>query len=92
MKLNGAGALDDEHPQIAITTLGHAAKCGAITGRHLPRYQTQSGGKSRPSAKAAPSLMAATIALAMIGPMPDPLIEMCPILDQISDDSDHAGR
>jgi hypothetical protein len=35
MKLNSTGALDEEHTQIAIATLGDAAKYRAITCRHL---------------------------------------------------------
>src|SRR5262245_26517111 len=43
MKLNGTGALDEEHAQIAIATLGDAAKYRAVPSRHLLRYQTQPG-------------------------------------------------
>ena len=51
MKLYGTSALDEEHPQIATTMLSDAAKYGAITSRHLPRYQAQPGGKVPPFCK-----------------------------------------
>ena len=38
MKLNSTGALDEEHAQIAISTLGDAAKYRSITGRQLLRH------------------------------------------------------
>ena len=116
MKLNGTGALDEEHPQIAITTLGDAAKYRAITGRHLPRYQTQPGGKVAPLCKGGsiadrgdhracddrtytrnshqpPTAYVSTSqTFNLIRYGLDPLIETRPILNQVSDDSDHAGR
>jgi hypothetical protein len=116
MKLNGTGALDEEHPQIAITTLGDAAKYRAITGRHLPRNQTKPGGKIAPLCKGGsiadssdhracddracarnshqPSAahVSTSQTFNLVRYRFDPLIEMCPIFDQVSDDSDHAGR
>jgi hypothetical protein len=45
---NGAGALDEEHTQIAISALRDAAKDRAITGRHLFRHQAKPRGKVSP--------------------------------------------
>ena len=71
MKLYGTSALDEEHPQIATTMLSDAAKYGAITSRHHCRGTRPSqAAKSRPFVKAAPSPIAANIALAMMGPKP----------------------
>ena len=74
---NGAGAFDEEHTQIAVCALRDAAKDGAITGRHLFRHQAKPSGKVSPFVKAVPLPTAATVALAMIGPMPGTLIN-CP--------------
>src|SRR6185503_13308998 len=45
---NGAGALDEEHTQIAVSTFRDAAKDRAITGRHLFRHQAKPSGKVSP--------------------------------------------
>src|SRR6516225_6455224 len=116
MKLNSTGALDEEHAQIAISTLGDAAKYRAVTGRHLSRYQTQPGSKVAPFCKGGsvadrsdhracddrayawnshqPSTAHVSTSQTsnLIRHPFDPLIEICPILDEVSNDSDHAGR
>ena len=72
---NNTGTLHEERAQIAIATFGDAAKDGAITCRHLLRHQGPSqAAKSRPLATAPPLPMAATMALAMSGPMPGTVI------------------
>ena len=48
---NGAGALDEEHTQIAVSALRDAAKDRAITGRHLFRHQAKPSGKVSPFRK-----------------------------------------
>src|ERR1700722_2060233 len=48
---NGAGALDEEHTQIAVSALRDAAKDRAITGRHLFRHQAKPRGKVSPFCK-----------------------------------------
>ena len=71
---NNAGTLHEERPQIAIATFSDAAKmvrspvdiCFGIRPSHAA--------KSRPFAKAVPLPIAATIALAMIGPTPGTVI------------------
>src|SRR6516164_3062837 len=116
MKLNSTGTLDEEHAQIAISTLGDAAQYRAITGRHLPRYQAQPRGKVAPFCKGAsvadrsdhrtcddradarnghqPSTahVSTSQTFYLIRHPLDPLIKMCPILDEIFNDSDHTGR
>ena len=75
---NGAGALDEEHTQIAVSAPSLMRPrivrspvdiCFATVPSHAA--------KSRPFCKAAPLPIAATMALAMIGPMPGTLIN-CP--------------
>jgi hypothetical protein len=70
MKLYGTSALDEEHPQIATTMLSDAAKYGAITSRHLPRYQAQPGGKVPPFCKGSSIADRSNHPLAMMGPKP----------------------
>src|SRR3954470_19761825 len=67
---NGASALDEEHTQIAISALRDAA--GIVRSPVDICFGTRPShaAKSRPLAKAAPLPIAATVALAMIGPMP----------------------
>src|SRR5262245_11840378 len=51
---NGAGALYEEHAQIAISALRDAAKDRAITRRHLLRHETKPCGKIAPFRKRSP--------------------------------------
>src|SRR6476646_10825256 len=60
---NGAGALDEEHTQIAVSALRDAAKDRAITGRHLFRHQAKPSGKVSPFRKGSSMPTAATVAL-----------------------------
>jgi hypothetical protein len=73
---NGAGALDEEHTQIAISALRDAAKDRAITGRHLFRHQAKPRGKVSPFCKGS-SIADCRDRGAMIGPMPGTVIN-CP--------------
>src|SRR5262249_14558572 len=53
-KQNGAGALYEQHAQIAISALGEVAKDRAITRRHLLRHQTKPCSKVTPFRKGGP--------------------------------------
>ena len=45
MEQDGAGSLDEQHAQIAVATLGDAAKNRAVTGGHLLWHQAEPCGK-----------------------------------------------
>jgi hypothetical protein len=64
--------LHEVRAKITIPALGDATKDGSIAGRDLSRHETKP--KSRPRRKTDPSPMVATMALAMIGPMPGTVI------------------
>src|SRR6266446_773838 len=101
---HGPNSLHEQHPEISITTLGNAAENGTTAGRHL------FGHKAKPSTEIATlgeylTCAAATVAVEMIGPMPEPsldvwlvilpghsldaLVQPPPVDTQILDDVDH---
>ena len=66
--------LHEEHAEIAVPTLGNATEDDSIAGRDLSRHKPEPGTEVATAAERDPSPMVATMALAMIGPMPGTVI------------------
>src|SRR5262249_23624177 len=116
MKLNGTGALDEEHAQIAIATLGDASKYRAVPGRHLLWHQAKPrgevapfseggsiadrghgrAGNDRADARNGHQLPTTDVGLCqafdLIGDPFDSLIEVAPVVNQVTSDPDHTWR
>ena len=66
----GAGAIDQEPPQIAVAALGYPAQADLALVEFFRGTRPSEAANSRPLRKPLGSVTVAAIAVAMIGPMP----------------------